>query len=281
MKLATFREADGSTRVGRVENDRAILLEDADLGALLGRPGWHARGAAAGGMSVPLDGLVAAPPVLAPRKILCVGLNYAEHIREMGRELPEYPTLFTKFADTLLGARDELVLPAASTKVDWEAELAVVVGAPLRRGDEEEARRAIAGYTVANDVSMRDWQYRTTQWQQGKMFDSSTPIGPVLVTADEFDPSDGARITTRVNGEIVQDDSVDDLVFTAPAMLSYISGFCALAPGDIVLTGTPGGVGAGRRPERYLAAGDLLETEIEGIGLLSTRVVAEDHRTPR
>ena len=188
-----------------------------------------------------------------------------------GASCPRHPTLFAKHADSLVGPTDDVRLPAG-TDVDWEAELAVVVGAPLRGADREAAQAAIAGYTVANDVSVRDWQYRTLQWFQGKAWDGSTPVGPVVVTPDEVDPRDGLVVTCRVNGEEVQRDSTATLVFDAADLLAYISTFTLLRPGDLVLTGTPGGVGTAREPQRFLADGDVLETEIEGIGLLRNTI---------
>jgi acylpyruvate hydrolase len=218
-----------------------------------------------------LDGAVPLTPLPRPTKVVCCGLNYADHIRETGRELPSHPTLFAKYADSLVGPGDDLRLPA-DTDLDWEAELAVVVGAPLRGAHRAAAAAAIAGYTVANDVSVRDWQYRTLQWFQGKAWDGSTPTGPVVVTPDEVDPRAGLTITCRVNGEEVQRDTTATLVFDAADLLAYISTFTVLRPGDLVLTGTPGGVGAAREPKRFLADQDVLETEIEGIGLLRNTI---------
>lgn len=210
-------------------------------------------------------------PIDPPGKVVCCGLNYAEHILETGRELPTHPTLFAKFADSLVGPTDDICLPAG-TQVDWEAELAVVVGATIRGAGRDEAAAAIAGYTVANDVSVRDWQYRTLQWFQGKAWDRSTPVGPVVVPAERLDPAAGLRITCRVNGELVQDDDTSTLVFGPAELLAYISTFTTLRPGDLVLTGTPGGIGAARDPQRFLADGDVLETGIEGIGLLRNTI---------
>ena len=210
-------------------------------------------------------------PLPAPGKVVCCGLNYADHIKETGRELPQFPTLFAKFADTLLGPTDDIVLPAG-LDVDWEAELAVVLGTPLRRADAAQARAAIAGYTVANDISIRDWQYRTLQWFQGKAWDATTPVGPVVVTPDELDLRAGLEVSCRVNGELMQKDSTATLVFDPAALLAYVSTFTVLRPGDLVLTGTPGGVGAARDPKRFLADGDVVETEIAGIGTLRNTV---------
>ncbi|HJX78433.1 fumarylacetoacetate hydrolase family protein [Glutamicibacter sp.] len=210
-------------------------------------------------------------PVPAPAKVICCGLNYADHILEMGRELPLYPTLFAKFADTLADPGSEII-STASNNVDWEAELAVVIGTKITNATEEEATAAIAGYTVANDVSMRDWQRRTLQWFQGKAFDGTTPLGPVLVTTDELDPESGLEVICRVNGIEVQRGNTSTFVFSAARLISYISEFTTLRPGDVVLTGTPGGVGMGMEPARFLADGDELQTEIPGIGTLKNRV---------
>ena len=218
-----------------------------------------------------LDDVVVLAPLPRPGKVVCCGLNYGEHISETGRELPTHPTLFAKYADTLVGPADDICLPA-DVDVDWEAELAVVVGTPIRGADRATAAAAIAGYTVANDVSVRDWQYRTLQWFQGKAWDRSTPTGPVVVTPDEVDPAAGLTITCRVDGEEVQRDSTKTLVFDAADLLAYISTFTVLRAGDLVLTGTPGGVGTARDPQRFLADGEVLETEVEGIGLLRNTI---------
>jgi acylpyruvate hydrolase len=218
-----------------------------------------------------LPGAEPVSPLPRPSKVICCGLNYGDHILETGRELPSHPTLFVKYADSLVGPVDDVRLPLG-TDVDWEAELAVVVGATIRGVDRATAAAAIAGYTVANDVSVRDWQYRTLQWFQGKAWDDSTPTGPVVVTPDEIDPALGLTITCRVNDEEVQRDSTATLVFDSADLLAYISTFTVLRPGDLVLTGTPGGVGVARDPKRFLADGDVLETEIEGIGLLRNTI---------
>ena len=211
--------------------------------------------------------------IVAPQKVVCVGLNYRNHILEMGRELPEYPTLFTKYPESLIGPRDDIQLPPESDAVDWEGELALVVGKTVRRATAEQAAEAIAGYSVLNDVTMRDWQYRTPMWFQGKAWENSTPIGPVFVTPDEI-PA-GATMTTRVDGEVVQSTPIDDLVFDSAALISYISTIFTLNPGDVIATGTPGGVGHARKPQRYLTAGQTLSTSIDGIGELVNLAVAE------
>lgn len=219
-----------------------------------------------------------ANPVPRPGKVICCGLNYADHIRETGRDLPMHPTLFTKFADSLVGDGDDVVV-RGSEFVDWEAELVVVVGRTLTRASVDEARDAIAGYTAANDISMRDWQRRTLQWFQGKAWDASTPVGPILVTPDELDPAAGVEIRCFVNDEQVQGDNTSQLVFGAAELLAYVSSFTTLRAGDVVLTGTPGGVGMGMSPQRSLASGDEVRTEIDGIGVLRNRIVL-DPRPP-
>lgn len=259
---------EGTTRAAARTADGWRALPAADLSAHLadgGRLGPDAR------LGELLEGAEPVAPLPHPAKVICCGLNYGDHIRETGRDLPSHPTLFVKYADSLVGPADDVSLPAG-TDVDWEAELAVVVGAPLRRADRATAAAAIAGYTVANDVSVRDWQYRTLQWFQGKAWDDSTPTGPVVVTPDEVDPASGLTITCRVNGEEVQRDSTATLVFDSADLLAYISTFTVLRPGDLVLTGTPGGVGVARDPQRFLADGDVLETEVQGIVLLRNTI---------
>ncbi|MGW6174132.1 fumarylacetoacetate hydrolase family protein [Arthrobacter sp. NPDC055138] len=276
MKLATLRTGPHSTTAAvQLEAGSYLPLPAADAGALMAVPNWRAQAeeavrTAASTAVVRVPDTELAPVVPHPGKVICCGLNYGDHIQEMGRELPEYPTLFAKFADTLAGPADQITV-AGSDSVDWEAELAVVVGATLTRADEDQAEAAIAGYTVANDVSMRDWQRRTLQWFQGKAFDASTPLGPVLATADEFDGT-GVEVRGYVNGELVQRGHTRTLVFGPARLLSYISQFTTLRPGDVVLTGTPGGVGMGMVPPRFLAGGDVLVTEIDGIGRLENQV---------
>lgn len=265
MRLATIRTADGNRAV-RVDDDVAVDLDCPDLGVLLHRPDWRSAAARADGARYDLAGLDYAPPVPSPEKIFCVGLNYRTHILEMGRELPEYPTLFGKFARALVGAHDPVILPAGSAEVDWEAELGVVVGTTLRHATREQARAAIAGYTVVNDVTARDFQYRTLQWLQGKTFESSTPVGPWLVVAEPGEQAPSRELTCTVDGELMQKADTGDLVFDPVTLLVYLSQIITLVPGDLIATGTPGGVGHARKPPRYLSAGSELVTRIEGLG---------------
>jgi acylpyruvate hydrolase len=276
MKLATVRTPIGTVAV-RVDEVRLVETGHTDVGELLARPGWQEIAASASGAEHALDGAEFAPLVPRPGKVVCVGLNYRNHILEMGRELPEFPTLFTKYAESLIGATDDIALAPESDAVDWEAELAVVVGATVRRARGAEAEAAIAGFAVLNDVTMRDWQYRTPMWDQGKTWESTTPLGPFLVTPDEL--PGGVRpvldLAGYVDGERVQHASTGDLVFDPVHLVEYVSTIVTLRPGDIIASGTPGGVGHARRPPRYLSDGTVLITEIQHLGRTENRAVAE------
>jgi len=272
MRLAAVRDG-ASTWAARVEGDVLVGLDAPDVGDVL-RRGVGAVGES--GKGTDLASAMLAPPVLAPDKVLCVGVNYLSHIREVGMEPPKFPTLFAKFSRSLLGAHDSIVLPAASRAVDWEVELAFVIGTEVRKCDsDDEALAAIAGYTVLNDVSMRDWQVRTEEWLQGKAFEASTPVGPWLVTPDEIDHARDLRVECRVDGDLVQEGSTGDLLFTPAALVRYISQFVTLDPGDVVSTGTPSGVGAARTPPVFLRPGQVVETTIEGIGALRNECRAD------
>lgn len=278
MKLATIRTATGHRAV-RLDGDTAIETGDADVRALLERPDWAAQAQAAAGPVHAVADLDYAPLVPAPEKIICVGLNYRDHVLEMGNDLPEYPTIFAKYAPALVGAHDDIVLPRVSAQVDWEAELTVVIGAAVRHADEAGAGAAIAGYTVMNDVSMRDYQNRTKQFLQGKTFEHSTPLGPWLVTPDELPGAPGENggwpISTTIDGETVQDGSTDQLVFGPVELVVYLSAILTLRPGDIIATGTPGGVGHARTPPRYLTDGMHVVTTVAGVGELRNTCRAE------
>lgn len=276
MKLATAR-IQGGTRAVRVDGDTLVDLGHDDLGDLLAQPGWRELATAAEGPTYPADGTDLATLVARPSKVVCVGLNYKNHIQEMGRDLPEYPTLFSKFADTLIGATDDIVRPEETDAFDWEVELAVVIGSPVRRASTAEAEQAIAGFTVLNDITCRDWQFRTREWLQGKNWDSTTPVGPCLVTPDELPGGVRPTLAVRleVDGEVMQSDTTADLLFDPVALVEYVSTMVRLNPGDIIATGTPGGVGHARKPERYLVGGETVVAEIDGIGRLENRVVKE------
>ncbi len=272
VRIGTLRTGAG-TSAALIGADTAQPLAFPDAGAWLAAGGPE-PGTAASGPPVPLAEADFAPVIPRPSKIVCVGLNYREHIKEMGRELPEYPTLFAKFTEALLGPTDDIVLPPESTSVDWEGELAVVIGARVRRADETAARTAIAGFTVSNDISARDFQRRTPQWLQGKTFDSTTPLGPWLATLDEVGPEPALQLTCRIDGQLKQEANTRDLVFGPVQLIRYISAITTLNPGDVILTGTPGGVGDGRTPREYLNPGTLVETTIDSLGSTANRCVA-------
>ncbi|SDE06372.1 fumarylacetoacetate hydrolase family protein [Streptomyces prasinopilosus] len=278
MKLATLR-TDGTTKAVRLDGDVLVDLGFPDVGTLLAQDDWAALAAAPAGdaTTYPAEGADLAPVVPQPSKVVCVGLNYRNHIQEMGRDLPEHPTLFAKFADSLIGATDDIVRPEETEQFDWEVELAVVVGKQVRRAKGEQAEQAIAGFTVLNDITTRDWQFRTREWLQGKTWDSTTPVGPYLVTPDEL--PGGVRpaldVTLTVDDEVMQSDNTGDLLFDPVALVEYVSTVIRLNPGDIIATGTPGGVGHARKPGRYLLGGEKVVTEIQGIGRLENKVVEE------
>ncbi|MFE3021650.1 fumarylacetoacetate hydrolase family protein [Streptomyces sp. NPDC059256] len=275
MKLATIRLADHTVAV-RAEGDLLIELGPPDVGEVLASSTGLMDAATADGRTHPAADAVYAPLIPRPGKVICVGLNYQRHIKEMGRDLPEYPTLFNKFADTLIGARDDILRPSETDSFDWEAELAVVIGRSVRRADEAAAVAAIAGFTVLNDITCRDWQFRTREWLQGKNWESTTPIGPYLVTPDETGgPRPALNIQCEVNGQVMQQDTTGDLLFDPVDLIRYISTMVTLNPGDIIATGTPGGVGHARKPPVYLQHGDTVVTEIEFLGRLENRVVSE------
>jgi acylpyruvate hydrolase len=221
---------------------------------------------------VPLDEVTLRPVIPRPGKIVCIGLNYREHVDEGVFDVPDYPVLFTKFADTLVGAGEPVVLPPESEAVDFEAELAFVIGRPVRRAGTLDA---VAGYTLANDVTMRDYQYKTHQWLQGKAWASSTPLGPYLVTPDEVGDPHALDISLELNGERMQDANTSLLIFDIPTLIATISEFVPLMPGDVVLTGTPSGVGYRRDPKVLLGDGDRMVVEIERVGRLENPVAAE------
>ena len=256
-----------------IDDDRAIPLKGVDeLGArtplsVLQDPPLELNSA------LPAAELRRRPVVPRPGKVVCVGLNYAAHIEETQRERSDYPVLFTKFATTLTGPFDPIPLPGESEAIDYEGELTLVIGERARRVPRERALDHIAGYTLANDVSMRDYQYKTHQWLQGKAWDASTPVGPDLVTLD--DVPDPLTLRTFVNGEKVQESSTELLIFDVATLVSVISEFATLEPGDLILTGTPGGVGYRREPQLLLKPDDVVVVEVDGVGRIENRCVAD------
>jgi 2-keto-4-pentenoate hydratase/2-oxohepta-3-ene-1,7-dioic acid hydratase in catechol pathway len=211
-------------------------------------------------------------PVPDPRKVLCIGLNYKDHVAETGRALPQYPDVFVKFASTLIGPRDEIGGADVSDNLDFEGEVAVVIGRTAHRVSEADALSHVAGLAPLNDITARDLQYRGTQWTAGKAVDGSTPWGPAIVTLDEIGDPQTLEIATRVNGVEVQHSNTSHQIFTIAKIVSYLSGFLALEPGDVIATGTPQGIGAKRVPPVWLAPGDVVEVDIDRVGLLRNRV---------
>jgi acylpyruvate hydrolase len=264
---------DGNEVAVAIEGDRALPLvgfselgTDTPLSALLEA---HLDRTT----TLPLDEVRYRAVVPNPRKVICVGLNYLEHIEETGREVPDYPVLFTKFANTLTGPFDEIPCPPESSAIDYEVELTVVIGKPARRVSREDALSYVAGITVANDISMRDYQSKTHQWLQGKSWEATTPVGPTLVTLDEAGDLGALTLRTTVNGKVVQEASTSLMIFDVPTLVSTISEFTTLEPGDLILTGTPSGVGMQRDPPLLLKAGDVVSVEIDGIGRIQNTFV--------
>lgn len=270
MRLASVT-VNSTAHAARVEDGTYVLLPFENVGTLLGAPDWRTL-AAGDGQVIEADRAELATLVPHPNKIICLGLNYASHIAEMGRPTPEYPTLFAKYDGALIGPTDDVTLPQVSDKVDWEAELGVVIGSRGRHVNAEDALDLVAGYTVVNDVTVRDWQHRTREFLSGKTFEATTPVGPHLVTPDELPPgAAGLEIGCEVDGEVMQHSNTDDLLFNVADTIAYVSTIITLQPGDLIAMGTPGGVGAGRDPQVFLKDGQVLVTSIEGIGRLRNR----------
>lgn len=217
-------------------------------------------------------------PFLKPEKILCIGLNYSDHARETGAQIPTEPVCFGKYANTLIGPNEAIVLPRVSQNVDYEAELVVVIGKRARHVAEADAYDYIAGYMVGHDVSARDWQKGRPggQWMLGKSPDTFAPIGPYLVTREEIPDPHGLRISLTLNGQVMQDGSTSDLIFPIPRLIAHLTQLMTLAPGDLIFTGTPAGVGDARTPKVFLKPGDRVEVTIEKLGSLSNPVIAEE-----
>lgn len=257
----------GAALGGRYRDLRALLA----AGALDAARGAASRTAA----DVDPDAVEWLPVIPNPAKIFCIGINYESHRIETGRDETRHPTVFTRFADTLAGHRQPIVRPRASDKLDFEGELAVVIGRPGRRIARADAMQHIAGYSCFNDATLRDFQRHTSQFTPGKNFPLTAGFGPCLVTADAVDDVHSLSIRTTLNGDLMQDAGTDRLIFDVPALIEYISAFTPLAPGDVISTGTPGGVGFKREPPLYMRPGDEVTVEIEAVGRLVNRVVAE------
>lgn len=268
MKIAQYHEGE-RVRIGLVEEDFLIPL---DLPGSMTEFIRGDRACTRSGARIPIEEIRLAPPITQPGKIVAMGLNYMDHIVESKGTVPEVPLVFAKFPSSIIGPSDRIRWKTAITgKVDFEAELAVVIGRKVAAASEEQALDAIFGYTCANDVSARDLQFGDGQWVRGKSLDTFCPIGPWIVTPDEIPDPHDLKIRCRVNGALMQDSSTSRLIFRIPKLISFFSGHFTLFPGDIILTGTPHGVGAFRQPPVYLKDGDEVAVEIEKIGKLVNR----------
>ncbi len=296
MKLVTY-QTNGQAQLGAISNDQIIdcgqayramaghdsasfpddmiaLLKEADEGLAKAQAAIDFA-EANGGFSQSLEQVTFLPPVVKPGKVIALGRNYAAHAKEGGSQPPKYPMLFHKTATSLLGAGGTIVIPPVTKRVDYEAELAVIIGRTCKQVSEEEALDYVAGYAAANDVSARDLQRRTSQFSAGKMVDTFGPLGPALVTRDEVPDPQNLRIQTRLNGQVMQDSNTKMMIFSVAFTISYISQITTLEVGDVILTGTPEGVGFARKPPVYLKEGDVVTIEVEGVGTLSNSVIEQ------
>lgn len=290
MRFISYRSA-GQTGIG-IRTDagyRGLLASEAgypgDLRSLLAA-GDAALAAAAdilrGGIAVEPSAVQLLPPIPNPDKIICVGLNYADHTAESGMKQPDYPTIFARFSTSLIGPSAPIVRPFVSEQLDYEGEIVAIIGTGGRAIARAEALDHVAGYALFNDASIRDYQFKSPQWTMGKTFDGTGAFGPEFVTADELPKGcRGLRLVTRLNGEVVQDALTDDMIFDVETLIVILSEAITLSPGDLIVTGTPAGVGLSRKPPLWMKPGDLCEVEVEGLGLLSNPISDEPvaHRT--
>lgn len=285
MKLITY-QSDTGPKLGAIVDDRAIdlcavddtlpatmmdLLAAGEAGMAQAATAVASADAATHGQ--PLEEVTLLPPVVRPGKVIALGRNYAAHAKEGGAEPPEYPMLFHKTATSLIGHGGTVRIPAGTDRVDYEAELAVIIGKVCKNVEEADAFDYIAGYTVANDITARDWQRLTTQFTAGKMVDTFGPLGPALVTKDEAPDPANMSVKSILNGQMMQDGNTKMMIFSVPFIVSYISKISTLEPGDVILTGTPEGVGYARKPPIYMKDGDVITIEVEGLGTLTNPLV--------
>ncbi|MHA2787617.1 fumarylacetoacetate hydrolase family protein [Corynebacterium sp. S7] len=276
MRLATIRSNQG-TFAARVEDDEttATKIDGYDnVGDLLQNDNWREIAEAASGTPVSFKKEDLDAVIPAPKKIVCVGLNYATHIKEMGRDQPVVPTLFVKFPDALVGPYDDVVVPEwATSKIDWEGELCVIIGKRARRVKADDAGDYIAGYAVMNDYTLRDFQHRTLQWHQGKSLEKSSGFGPWMTTSDSYEL--GSELSTYLEDKKMQSSPTDDLVFGPEDLIEFISHIYPLDPGDVIATGTPGGVGNAHKPGIFVQDGETVTVTIEGLGSVSNKTIYE------
>jgi 2-keto-4-pentenoate hydratase/2-oxohepta-3-ene-1,7-dioic acid hydratase in catechol pathway len=284
MRLVTFMLPGGAPQPGVVVENRVYGLIPAGFASMLGvvAGGWVARAsiesylkAVPPAAALDLDRVVLLAPIPRPPKVICVGLNYRDHAAEARMEIPEVPTIFSKFPSAITGPGAPVILPRNSVKPDYEAELAVVIGQGGRHIPGEFWRRHVYGYTCLNDVSARDFQMATSQWLMGKTFDTFAPMGPWIVTADEVADAHALDISMEINGEVLQQSNTRHLIFGIPRLIEYLSSVFTIEPGDVISTGTPAGVGFARKPPRWLKPGDEMVVKIAGVGELRNPVVAE------
>ncbi len=290
MKLATFSQA-GSTRIGVVRGDEIVDLSSAApelprdlIGFLAAGPGARQRAgevASAGTARIPLADVKLESPILRPPKLLAVGLNYADHVAESGAQTPKLPTIFNKQSTCVTGPYDPVHMPRVSSALDYEGELAFVIGKRCRHVPRARAPEVIAGYLICDDVSVRDWQLRIPTWTMGKSFDTHGPLGPWLTTSDEVGDPHALSIRTLVNGEVRQSSNTKELIFDCYAIVEHLSTAFTLEVGDVISTGTPSGVGVAMKPPRLLVAGDVVRIEIEKLGFIQNEVVPEPEETAR
>lgn len=284
MRYAAFQEG-GRARLGVVAGDEVV-----DLGAVTGSavsvraivesPSLREQAARLAADPVtprlPLSECRLLSPIPDPGKFVCLGLNYADHAKEGGHNVPEYPSLFLRATTSLVGPQDPMIVPRCSERLDYEAELTIVIGKRCRHVAEQDALDVIFGYTVFNDGSVRDYQRRTTQWTAGKNFDGTGALGPWVVSADEVPPgATGLDIRSRLNGTVMQSSNTDSMIFSVPRTIAILSEIMTLEPGDLIATGTPEGVGHARKPPVWMRPGDVISVEVDGIGTLTNRIEAE------
>jgi 2-keto-4-pentenoate hydratase/2-oxohepta-3-ene-1,7-dioic acid hydratase in catechol pathway len=274
MRYISYTRPDGTASFGRLDGETVFDLSGA-YASLKAAIAADALASLQDGEAFALSAVTLLPVIPDPDKILCVGLNYASHVAETGREQKDHPAIFTRYADSLIAHGDAMVRPPESERFDYEGELAIVIGKSGRRIAPENAWDHVAGYSIINDGSIRDWQRHNIQFTPGKTWPATGPFGPALVTRDEVSGLASQRVQTRVNGELVQDQPVSDQIWDIPTVIAYCSTFTTLNAGDVIATGTPGGVGDKRKPPLYLKAGDVVEVSVGVIGTLSNPVIDE------
>jgi 2-keto-4-pentenoate hydratase/2-oxohepta-3-ene-1,7-dioic acid hydratase in catechol pathway len=276
MKFVTFAESNGTSRPGLLDQDQVIDLSAVypDIVSLIGAgPNALQEAGKKSGARLPLKSVKLLAPLQNPPRIFCVGLNYRDHAVESNMEIPKVPTIFLKLPSALVGAGATIQLPAISTQPDYEAEFAAVIGTGGSNVAREDWEKHIFGYTILNDVSARDIQLATSQWTLGKSFDTFAPLGPAIVTKDEIADPHQLSIRLSIDGEVLQDSNTRELIFKLPDLIAYISSITPLLPGDIISTGTPAGVGLGRKPQRWLKSGETITIEVAGLGTLVNPVI--------